>query len=137
MKATEVRRHLNSIPIGENQRIELTPGDTPRSLRNYFLVIAKLDGFVIRTHQFDDYIVVSMKEYNPENKKEKSKNIGVNGYYRRNNPMDFHWPSLRLSDLASNLEHAFRLDLTPRPIVGNDMRPPTYNRANKPIKEEE
>lgn len=133
MRAPQVRKILSSIPFGKTCRVELGPDDTPRSLRNYFLVIAKLEGYSISTQQHSDHVDVCVHNFvMPEGKKEK-KQKSVEGFHygRPKNPNDFNWPCLELSKLASYPpELLFRIDMTPKPIAGNTVKPVGFNRGN-------
>lgn len=134
MRAPQVRNILSSIPIGESKRVELGPGDTPRTLRNYFLVIAKLDGYVITTRQYDSHISVHVSDYitvETKNKRHRSGRLDGITYGRPKKENDFNWPCLELSKLASYPpELLFRIDMTPRPIAGNTVKPVGFNRGN-------
>lgn len=133
MRAPQVRKILANIPIGEEQRVDLGPGDTPRSLRNYFLVIAKLEGYTITTKQYSDYVKVQVHSLNVSESKAKKKiasKLG-NTYGRPKNSNDFNWPCLELSKLASYpADLLFRIDMTPQPVAGAGHKPPGFNRGN-------
>lgn len=133
MRAPQVRKILASIPTGQSQRVELGPGDTPRTLRNYFLVIAKLEGYVITTQQHSNHIQVQVNDYNMPVAKKPRKSESELGttYGRPKNPNDFNWPCLELSKLAEYPpEVLFRIDMTPKPIAGNTVKPVGFNRGN-------
>lgn len=133
MKAPQVRNILESIPIGETKRVGLGPGDTPRTLRNYFLVIAKLEGYVITTQQHSDHIKVLVTDFIEPDKKKKSRQGTNQGtqYGRPKNTNDFNWPCLELSKLASYpSELLLRIDMTPQPIAGHTVKPVGFNRGN-------
>lgn len=134
MRAPQVRSHLINMPFGKQCRVELGPGDTPRTLRNYFLVIAKLEGFEISTQQHDNHISVTVHAYSPKEGSKRKKIMNGTGtqYGRPKNPNDFNWPCLELSKLASYPpELLFRIDMTPQPIAGQGQKPPGFNRGNK------
>lgn len=133
MKAPQVRNVLASIPIGETKRVGLGPGDTPRTLRNYFLVIAKLEGYVITTQQHSDHIKVRVTDFIEPDKKKKPRPGNNEGtlYSRPKNPNDFNWPCLELSKLATYpAELLLRIDMTPKPIAGHTLKPVGFNRGN-------
>ena len=133
MRAPQVRKILSGIPVGTSQRVELSPGDTPRTLRNYFLVIAKLEGYTINTQQHSDHILVRVNDYTmPIAKKVKRSDCTESLHYSRpKNPNDFNWPCLELSKLAKYPpELLFRIDMTPKPIAGNTVKPVGFNRGN-------
>lgn len=122
MKAEEVREHLASLIVGKPKEITLGPYDISKAVRNYFLVIAKLEGYVIRTKQSDDKVLVTLvKRTKPEVKEPVT---GVNGYYRKNKTQDFGWPVATLTDVNELISRVERIDLTPKPRVGGDYKTP-------------
>lgn len=117
MRADEVRAHLASLIVGEPKAIKLGAHDTPKAVRNYFLVIAKNEGYVIQTRQRnDDVLVILIGRTVPEDKKPVRE--GINGYYRRNRPDDFNYPALSLRDVDGMLRQMDRIDMSPKPRVG-------------------
>lgn len=122
MKAEEVREHLASLIVGEPKEITLGPYDISKAVRNYFLVIAKLEGYVIRTKQSDDKVLVTLVGHTEPEVKEPS--VGINGYYRKNKTQDFGWPVATLTNVEELLNRIDRIDLTPKPIVGGDYKTP-------------
>lgn len=133
MKAEQIRFILGGIIHGNTQRVDLTKGDTPRSLRNYFLVIAKNEGYQVQTSQHEDHILVTVFGKGPP-KSEQDK-IGNNGFYRKKNSKDFNWPARTLVGLAQDLDAAFRINLTPKPRVGSGS-PETNAGGRRPAKYE-
>lgn len=123
MKADEVRTHLASLIVGEPKVIKLGPRDTPKAVRNYFLVIAKPDGYVIQTRQRDNDVVVTLIEEQKTEIKPHHKD-GVNGYYRKNKVQDFNWPVACLNKVDDLLSRLDRIDITPKPLVGNEYKTP-------------
>lgn len=131
MRASDVRRHLSTSPVGKPVRINLGAGDTPRTLRNYFLVIAKNEGYQITTKQAVDHVVLTVHGYDESTAKSKTKKHTSGTWARTHNPNDFNWPVLELSKLASYPpELLFRIDMTPRPIAGQHTKPTGFNRGN-------
>lgn len=123
MKADEVREHLASLIVGQPKTIKLGAHDTPKAVRNYFLVIAKLEGYKINTKQNDNDVLVTLLDtFDVVPKKEVVE--GLNGYYRKNQKEDFNWPVPRLTDVAGLLALIGRLDLTPKPRIGGDYKTP-------------
>lgn len=124
MRADEVRAYLESLIVGEPKAIKLGPYDLPKAVRNYFLVIAKTEGYTIMTKQRDNDVLVTLTgRAEPEEKPVKE---GINGYYRRNKPDDFTYPVLRLTDVAGLLKRMERVDMSPKPRVGFES--PTVRR---------
>lgn len=125
MQADEVRKHLASLLVGEPKVITLGPHDTPKAVRNYFLVIAKNEGYVIQTRQREGDVLVTLTgRTTPENKKPIRE--GLNGYYRRNRPEDFNYPALSLRNIEGMLKQMDRIDMSPKPRVGFEA--PTVRR---------
>lgn len=125
MRADEVRAHLESLLVGEPKAIKLGPYDLPKAVRNYFLVIAKTEGYVIQTKQRDNDVLVTLTgRTEPEEKKVVRE--GINGYYRRNKPDDFNYPVLRLTDVNGMLKRMQQVDMSPKPRVGFES--PTVRR---------
>lgn len=123
MKAEEVRAHLATLIVGQPKLIELGPYDTPKAVRNYFLVIAKLEGYVISTRQHQDNVLVTLTAtFVPDGK--KSTADGINGYYRKNKAQDFCWPAITLQNVEGMIELASRIDLSPKPRAGIDSPSP-------------
>lgn len=122
MKAEEVRGHLASLSVGRPKKIELGVYDNPKAVRNYFLVIAKNEGYIIRTQHNDGGVsVMLLGRKDPETKPVMAEN---NGYYRKNKTQDFGWPVARLTNVQDLIERMERVKLTPKPIAGGDYHTP-------------
>lgn len=123
MKADEVREHLASLSVGESKTLTLGIRDTAKAVRNYFLVIAKLDGYKIKTQQTPHGVVITfLGTFDTKPKKDPTE--GVNVSYRKKHEQDFYWPVAQLGNVESMLAQMSRIDMTPKSIVGDYYKKP-------------